>query len=70
MRVLHKIIFAFVLVAGFSLAVNAQRDDDKKPRKSPPPVITPRQKNPPPDKGKKPGYAFLVEIRTNEERQS
>lgn len=56
-----KILFAFVLVGGLSVASMAQRGQDPKkpPPKQPPPVINPGKQNPPPpkndDKRKKPG---------------
>ncbi len=64
MRVLQHILFTFLMVAGLSLAVAAQKHDDQKkpPPKDPPPVINPQPKNPPPDgnKPKKPGYAEVI----------
>ena len=61
MKVLQKILFAFVMVAGLSVAISAQKDDQKKPPKDPP-VINPGKPQPPPPKDppKKPGYAFVI----------
>jgi hypothetical protein len=64
MRVIRHILFSFVMVAGLSLAVSAQKNDDQKkpPPKDPPPVINPQPKNPPSDsnKPKKPGFAMVI----------
>lgn len=64
MRVLHQILITFVMIAGMSLAVSAQKEDKKpRPPKPPPPVINPREDKKPPkneDKPKKPGMAMIV----------
>jgi hypothetical protein len=62
-KVVKKILFMFVLVAGLSMASMAQKggDDPKRPPKPQPPVINPGKGNPPRenpkggDKPKKPG---------------
>lgn len=58
MRIIQRILFAFVMVAGLSFAVAAQKEDKKLPPKGTPPVVTPQPKNPPPDKPKKPSFAL------------
>lgn len=69
MKELQKILFAFAMVIGLSMAVAAQKEDPKKPPpKPPPPVIKPGEgKKPKEDKPKKPGMAFIAaKIGTNE----
>ena len=53
MKVLSKIVFSLVLLAGLSVAASAQKDGDKKPPpKEKPPVVKPQPK-PPPDNSNK-----------------
>jgi len=60
MKILQKILFTLVLMAGCTLAASAQRDGDKKPPpKSKPPVVTPQPK-PPPDDSKKGRHGALA----------
>jgi hypothetical protein len=63
MKVLQKLLFSLVLVAGLSVVASAQKDGDKKPPpKERPPVVTPQPK-PPPDnsnKVRKPGEAAAL----------
>ena len=73
MKKLKEIMFAFVVVAGLTLAVSAQKDDKKdKPPKNPPtvdPGKKPPRDNPPPrdnKKPKKPGMAFVLVIERKE----
>lgn len=66
MKTLQQILFAFVVVAGLSLAVSAQKDGQKKPPKEKPPVINPKEKPPPREtpKPKKPGTSHFVVLPT------
>lgn len=68
METLKQIFMGFVMIAGLSLAVTAQRNGDQKkpPPKERPPKVEPAPEKPPPreprggDKPKKPGgYSIL-----------
>jgi len=64
MKVLQRVFFSLVLVAGLSIAASAQKDQ-KPPPKEKPPVVKPQPK-PPPDnsnKGKHGGEAAVLWIR-------
>jgi len=66
MKLIKKLLFMFVLVAGLSVGAMAQKGDPpRRPPKDPPPVINPRGEKPPKenpkggDKPKKPGLAAI-----------
>ena len=64
MKVLQRVFFSLVLVAGLCVAASAQKDQ-KPPPKEKPPVVKPQPK-PPPDnsnKGKHGGDAVVMWIR-------
>jgi hypothetical protein len=60
MKMLKNLLFALILITGFSLSSFAQKGDDKKPPKGDGPKVSPTEKNPPKnpppsnDKGDKP----------------
>ena len=75
MKLVKKILFMFVLVAGLSVAAMAQKGGDKQkpPPKERPPVINPGKGNPPPrenpprgDKPKRPGIEAIAKPREQE----
>ena len=52
---------SFAMLAAFSVASFAQRDDRKPPKKDNPPVINPQPKpSPKPERPRKPDYAVAV----------
>lgn len=62
MKVLHKILFAFVLTAGMAVSASAQNSGQDRPPKDPP-VVNPGTKpkpTPQPTPPKKPNYAFVM----------
>jgi hypothetical protein len=72
MKFVKKILFAFVLVAGLSVASMAQKgggDGKKPPPKGNPPVVVPKEKPPkenPPKGPKKPGGEFEAVVKRDD----
>lgn len=66
MNRLKHLFFSFVVVAGLSLGVAAQRNDDKQkpPPKPPPPKVNPGGEKPPPRQNppKKPSSEYSILI--------
>lgn len=70
MKTLKHLFLGFVLLAGLSLGVSAQKNDDQKkpPKKDPPPTVNPNprgekpppRQDPPRDKPKKPGSEYSI----------
>jgi hypothetical protein len=68
MKVLVRVFFGFVLLAGLSIAASAQKDQ-KPPPKEKPPVVKPAPPKPPPDnsnKGRHGGDAVILWIRESD----
>ncbi|MBK6751604.1 MAG: hypothetical protein KA956_09410 [Pyrinomonadaceae bacterium] len=62
MRVLQKLLFAVVMIAGLAVAASAQKDGQDRPPKDPP-VVNPGTKprpTPQPTPPKKPNYALVI----------